>query len=161
MSVVVSDWESLKTALEAGEECRIEGFFGDFHFLSNFHPSLVEVERIEYPTVEHAYQAMKTEDRTERQGIAAMASPGSAKRAGRKVKLREDWEKVKVGIMTDLVALKFEDPELREKLLSTGNAYLEETNTWRDRFWGVCNGQGQNHLGRILMEVRDAIRAES
>ncbi len=160
--IVVSDWESLRTAQAEGGELAIQGFFKDFHFLSNFHPSLIEVERIQYATVEHAFQAMKTRDRDERLSVAAKESPGAAKKAGRKVTLRSDWEQVKVGIMKDLVLQKFQEhEELRELLLATGECHLEETNTWRDRFWGVCGGQGQNHLGKILMEVRDELLANS
>lgn len=162
MSVTVYDWESLQIALEVKEPCRIEGFDKEFAFLSNFYPSLMEVERMEYLTLEHAYQALKTKDRTERLAIAALESPGAAKRAGRKVTLRDDWEEIKLEVMKNLVRLKFTlHEDLKEKLLDTGNAYLEETNTWRDRFWGVCKGEGQNHLGRILMEVRDELRKQS
>ena len=73
--------------------------------------------------------------------------------------MRTDWEQIKVGVMKDLVLQKFtKHKELKEKLLATGDAYLEETNTWNDIFWGVCKGKGQNHLGKILMEVRKEIK---
>ena len=133
----------------------IDQFTGDYDFLSNFHPSPIEVDGVVYPTVEHAFQAAKTFDRTEKQSVAEAATPGLAKRLGRKVRLRPDWERVKVGIMEDLVRLKFTThADLREKLLATGVAGLIEGNTWNDRFWGVCRGQGRNELGKILMRVR-------
>jgi len=137
---------------------RIERFTGDYDFLSNFHPSPIEVDGILYPTVEHAFQAAKTFVLEEKQGIAAAATPGRAKRMGRKVQLRPDWEHVKVGIMEELVRLKFAThADLREKLLATGNAELIEGNNWNDTFWGVCRGRGRNELGLILMKLRSEL----
>jgi ribA/ribD-fused uncharacterized protein len=163
MVLPVPDWAFLQEALAEGMgiECRIEGFRGDFAFLSNFFPSPIEVDRILYPTVEHAYQAAKLTSRTERQHIATLPSPGSAKRAGQKVQVRDGWEVLKLQVMEELVGLKFRThPELRAQLLATGNSYLEETNTWGDRFWGVSDGVGENHLGRILMRIREQLLAE-
>ena len=75
-----------------------------------------------------------------------------------KVKLREDWEQVKLLVMEDLVRQKFSKDPLKDRLLSTGSEYLEETNWWKDTYWGVCNGVGENILGQILMRVRDSLR---
>ncbi len=139
----------------------IDYFIGEYAFLSNFSDSWISYQGIRYPTVEHAYQAQKTYDAAVRKSIAALKSPGQAKRKGRAVKLRKDWESVKVNIMTELVRLKFQQhPDLQEQLLQTGEAKLVEGNTWNDRFWGVCGGVGKNWLGRILMQVREEIRAE-
>ena len=161
MALVCDSLELLRMALAEGVECRVEGFEGDFRWLSNFFPAPVEVERISFPTVEHAYQAAKTADRTEREKIAALETPGRAKRAGAKLPLREGWEAMKVQVMEELILLKFrENPGLCDQLLATGDCYLEETNTWGDCFWGVCKGAGENHLGRILMRVRALLRAE-
>jgi hypothetical protein len=136
----------------------IDRFTGDYDFLSNFHPSPIDVDGILYPTVEHAFQAAKTSIPEEKQALAETATPGSAKRLGRKVQLRSDWEQVKVGIMEELVRLKFTThPDLREQLLATGDAELVEGNNWNDRFWGVCRGKGQNQLGKILMKVRSEL----
>ena len=91
--------------------------------------------------------------------VFAVCSPAEAKRFGRRVRLRLDWEQVKLDIMRQLVADKFaRSDELRRRLLATGDAELVEGNAWNDTFWGVCRGRGQNHLGRILMEVRDGLR---
>lgn len=81
-------------------------------------------------------------------------TPGQAKRAGHKGKLREDWEKVRVPLMDELVDLKFYHPALEKRLMNTGAAILVEGNTWGDQFWGVCNGVGQNKLGESLMKAR-------
>lgn len=135
-------------------------FDGEWRFLSNFHPSAVWFEGILFPTVEHAFQAAKTLDLNQRRAIAAEPTPGRAKRAGRKLALRQDWEEIKVGVMRTLVQLKFlSSPELAVLLLSTGDSHLEEGNRWNDRLWGTVDGIGQNHLGRILMETRQILRA--
>jgi N-glycosidase YbiA len=136
----------------------IDRFDGEYAFLSNFWSSPITLDGITYPTVEHAFQAAKAINPPERQRIAALPTPGAAKRAGRKVAIRPDWERVKVGIMEDLVRRKFADPELAGKLLATGEEDLVEGNTWNDRFWGVCRGSGRNELGKILMRVRAELR---
>jgi len=133
-------------------------FSGKFRFLSNFYPCKIEYEGIQYPSVEHAYQASKTLDINIRKKIAGLKSAGEAKRVGRRVKLRDDWERVKLSIMEDLVRIKFTtNNELKNKLISLKGYTLIEGNNWGDTFWGVCNGTGKNHLGRILMKVRDEI----
>ena len=84
-----------------------------------------------------------------------------AKKQGRKVMLRKDWEKVKVSIMSEIVKEKFtQNPEMSKLLINTADAYLEEGNTWGDRIWGTVDGQGQNLLGNILMKIRDEIKSE-
>jgi predicted NAD-dependent protein-ADP-ribosyltransferase YbiA (DUF1768 family) len=90
--------------------------------------------------------------------IIAAPTPGIAKRIGRRVTLRPNWETMKVGNMHGLVWEKFQDPVMRSLLLSTGDAHLEEGNTWGDRFWGTVNGIGENHLGKILMNIRWGIQ---
>lgn len=132
----------------------IDRFDGPWRFLSNFEPAPVTFDGIVYPTVEHAYQAAKTLDEAERARIAAAETPGRAKRLGRTVTMRADWDAVKVAVMADLVAQKFIHPHLAAALAATRPARLAEGNTWGDRFWGVCDGEGRNELGRILEAVR-------
>lgn len=133
------------------------GFENDeARFLSNFWPCRVVYEGITYTSSEHAYQAAKTRDLAEKQYIAGLSTPGQAKRAGKAVTMREDWYEVRVQIMEDICRIKFmTNEDLKRLLISTGDLYLEETNTWGDIFWGVCKGKGQNMLGRILMRIRD------
>ena len=133
----------------------IDKFEGEFAFLSNFYPSLVVYENVHYPTVEHAYQAAKSEDSSIRRIMAFHKYPAQAKKAGKYIKLRKDWDLVKLGIMEELVTQKFQDPALREMLDLTVGYELIEGNWWGDTFWGVCRGQGHNHLGHILMNIRD------
>lgn len=137
----------------------INSFRGEYFFLSNFYEAPVEYDGITYQSNEAAYQAQKCADKKDREQFAD-ASPGDAKRLGRKVHLRPDWEDVKVSIMRDIVTAKFEqNPDLRERLMHLKNIYLEEGNTWGDRIWGVTYDEkgkhGQNLLGQILMDVRD------
>lgn len=136
----------------------IKGFSGKYRFLSNFYASKVLFDDLEYNTVEAAYQAAKTEDLSARRRIREAEKPGDCKRLGQRVKLRENWEQDKLKVMEELVRQKFKDADLREKLLATGDSYLEETNHWGDTFWGVCKAHGTNHLGKILMKVREEIR---
>lgn len=144
------------------EPKRIDEFQGEYRFLSNFYPARVQLNGVYYPTVEHAYQAAKTRDPEERKLVLTQKTPGQAKRAGRKVTIRKDWGSVKITTMEYLVWQKFKNNErLARKLLDTGNAQLIEGNTWRDTFWGVCNGQGQNKLGKILMEVRSKLEKKN
>jgi hypothetical protein len=133
-------------------------FTGEFSFLSNFHLSEVEFEGIVYPSVEHAYQAAKTKDPNLRMLVAQLDTPGKAKRAGRRLVLRSHWEEMKLEIMEQLVRQKFSKDPFRQKLLDTGDEQLTEGNWWGDTFWGVCNGDGQNHLGKILMKVREELK---
>lgn len=139
----------------------ISEFKDDFSFLSNFHPSVVTYRDRSYLTVEHAYQALKSLDPREQQWVAEAKHPAEAKRRGRSVKVRHDWENVKVTVMHDLLVSKFADVHLREMLLATDDATLVEGNTWNDTFWGVCKGRGTNHLGKLLMKVRDGLNGAS
>ena len=132
----------------------IDSFTGENFFLSNFALSDITYNGVLYPTVEHAYQASKTLDLKERCGIASLTTPSMAKHAGKKVKLRDDWDKIKLNIMEELISLKFEIPNLHKRLQETFPKELIEGNYWHDTFWGVCNGKGQNHLGKLLMKIR-------
>lgn len=138
----------------------IDCFDGEYRFLSNFYPCEVVYEGTTYPTTEHAFQAAKTLDPEERKKMAAATTPGNAKRYGRRICLRKDWEEIKVSVMKEILIQKFSKPELRDMLLATGDEELVEGNTWNDTFWGVCKGYGGNHLGKILMEIRESIRKD-
>jgi ribA/ribD-fused uncharacterized protein len=137
----------------------IDKFEGEYRFLSNFYPSPVTLDWATYRSVEHAFQAAKTISIEQRDAIRAALTAKEAKRLGRKVQLREDWEEIKVETMAYLVWNKFSlHPELAERLLNTGNRELIEGNWWGDTFWGMCQGTGHNNLGKILMRVRTDLR---
>lgn len=136
----------------------ITSFHGEHSFLSNFHPCKVVLDGITYPSVEHAYQAAKTVDRAGRLLLSKMTTAGHAKRFGQALRLRPDWDRVKQSVMFDLLWQKFQDPILRARLLDTAPFRLIEGNTWGDTYWGVCRGTGHNHLGRLLMQLRDQLQ---
>ena len=144
----------------------INCFDGKWAFLSNFYWNEIEFEGITYATNEHFFQAMKTLDIGERQKIANCLTPGQAKRMGRQVALRSDWEEVKEDIMFLGLCLKFADEQLADWLVETGDEPLEEGTTWHDNEWGNCscpkcrNIEGKNKLGKLLMKVRGMIREE-
>lgn len=148
----MSDPASVVNFYRVGDE------FGEF---SNFAPFPITLDGQTWPTSEHYFQAMKFEDAAYREKIRKTNSPMLAARLGRsrKQKLRRDWESVKVGVMRVAVSAKFtQHPELRALLLSTGDAKLVE-HTVNDNYWGDCgDGSGKNMLGRILMELREAMR---
>ena len=146
----------------------IDKFQGRWRFLSNFYPCEIEYQGIKYPSVEHYYVAMKVNDEQLingryytpadfREMISRVDSPGLAKKIGQLVKIRKDWNNKKLDFMNWVVREKFKNQELAEMLLSTGDMELIEGNSWNDTFWGVCNGKGKNHLGKILMEVREEL----
>jgi len=138
---------------------KIKNFTNTEHrFLSNFYPCTITFMDITYPSVEHAFQASKTLDMEIREKIAKAPTPGKAKKMGRKVKLRFDWEDVKEVFMFLLLQKKFAIPKLQRKLLATGDAELVEGNNWGDTYWGVCKGVGKNRLGELLMRVRQEIK---
>ena len=132
----------------------IDNFRGEYAFLSNFYDAPVEYNGLSFRNSEAAYQAQKTTDEIERVQFTSLDASNS-KRLGRAVTLREDWEKVKIQVMYEICYAKFtQNPHLAEKLVATGDEVLVEGNTWNDKFWGVCNGEGMNHLGKILMAIR-------
>lgn len=139
---------------------KINSFKGKYAFLSNFYEAPVTFNGLTYQNNEAAFQAQKCLNQTDREYFTHL-NPSEAKKHGRHVTLRKDWEDVKISIMQELVRCKFEqNPDLTEKLLDTKDAYLEEGNTWGDRIWGTVNGQGANMLGQILMQTRDELQQE-
>lgn len=151
----------------------IDKFEGRYCFLSNFYPCKIEHKGIKYPSVEHFYVAMKVTNMQLingvhysavdfREMIAKVIDPGDAKRIGRKVSLREGWDEKKLEFMNFAVREKFKDNKLAELLLSTGDELLVEGNYWHDNFYGSCTcskcgNKGENHLGKILMKVREEL----
>lgn len=138
---------------------KIDSFRGEYHFLSNFYVTPVCVYGIEYPNAEAAFQAQKCVLPEEAEAFKTM-SPQMAKRYGRMVQLKPNWEQIKDSVMLTVVRAKFKNPELKDLLLNTGAAELIEGNSWGDTYWGVCNGKGKNRLGEILMTVRTEVHNE-
>jgi ribA/ribD-fused uncharacterized protein len=139
----------------------IAEFRNEHRFLSNFWPSEIMWEDRFWPTVEHAYQAMKTDNPVQRAAIQCLATPGKAKRFGKTITLRADWTREeKLLTMFGLVQQKFfKHKDLREMLLATEDQKIQEGNKWNDTFWGVCDGVGENWMGKILMQVREQAKS--
>lgn len=110
-------------------------------------------------SIEHAYQMSKCVYELDARRISDCDTPGKAKRLGKQVKIKENWDSIKLDVMESLLRKKF-DPELNPpyaaRLKATGNAVLQEGNAWGDTFWGVNaeTGEGQNHLGCLIMKIR-------
>lgn len=135
---------------------KIDRFRGDYGFLSNFWEVPVTYQGLTYGSNEAAFQAQKCMTEEEKRLFTRMR-PSEAKKTGRQVALRPDWEAVKVGLMEEIVRAKFtQNEDLKWRLIGTGDADLEEGNTWHDTCWGVDakTGEGRNHLGKILMKIR-------
>lgn len=144
---------------------KINSFTGRHRFLSNFHEVTVRIKdkdypEIDYATVEAAYQAAKFDKYSVKMymaGLDARTSKMWAKR--RPLEITPNFHKFKAAIMYRYVEQKFAlNPDLAQQLLDTGDAYLEEGNWWNDKYWGVCSGEGENKLGKILMLVRKKLR---
>lgn len=134
----------------------IDRFDGKYFFLSNFYEAPVEYMGYEFQSNEAAFQGAKCPSRIEE---FIGLPPNKAKRLGRKVELRQDWEAVKDSVMYEICLNKFTRyTDLKDKLLATGEAELIEGNYWHDYYWGVCEGKGLNKLGNILMKIRSELK---
>ena len=159
----VGGWRNLPEIIH--DESNIKGFFGNYRWLSNFGEATVQLDGVNYSSVEIAYQAAKnlSQDRDffvdctskesithNRTNLSPMYTP-------------EAWDAVKVDVMRFLLEQKFDpelNPQMAQKLLDTGDRYIEETNWWGDEFWGKnLKGEGLNTLGVLIMENRDSLLA--
>ena len=145
----------------------IEDFRGRYRWLSNFYMAPVKFEGVMYPSSEHAYQAAKTLVPEKREWVREASTPSSAKRRGQVVPLRPGWDEMKSEVMLRIVQDKFRrNPGLAALLLATGEQPLVEGNVWHDNFFGDCSCfdcrtiEGQNWLGRCLVQVRSQLRNE-
>jgi len=145
-------------------------FRGTYRFLSNFYNFETPMRKVIYSntqphilhfkSVESFYMAMKTTNPLLRVKISS-ASGAEAKRLGKLLDIREDWDDIKEDVMLYALRYKFStlNPQLRQKLINTGDSYLQEGNWWNDKYWGVClkTCEGLNRLGCLLMDVRGEI----
>lgn len=139
----------------------IREFTDKYRFLSNFFESPMVIDNEFYSTNEHFFQAMKAEDEWDQELIRRVHTPGEAKRMGKSVKLVEKWDELKDAVMLKGLRAKFDqNPDLAKKLLETGDAILQEGNTWKDTYWGMDlqSGIGKNKLGELLMQVRKELK---
>ncbi len=137
-------------------------FRNSFDFLSNFYEAKVVVDGICYQSAEAAFQAQKCVDVADKAAFADLSAV-KAKRKGQQVKLRPDWDDVRICIMEEVVRAKFnQNPHLATRLMATGQMPLVEGNDWNDTFWGVDvkTGKGENNLGKILMKIRSELQSQ-
>lgn len=136
----------------------IDSFSGENRWLSNFWSCEVYLDGEKYDSVEKAYVAAKTLDPLKRKVIAAFKTAGECKRFGKTLKLRPNWNDLRLSIMEGLLKEKFNNnSELAAKLIKTRGIELIEGNYWGDTFWGVCKGVGQNNMGKLLMKIREEL----
>ena len=140
----------------------IDRFDGEHVWLSNFYHHEMVIDGKSYMTNEHYFQACKAVTEMGHENVRTCPTPGEAKKCGRMVTCRGDWEKVKDDVMLKGLRAKFEvGSPLAAKLLATGSAELVEGNFWHDTWWGVCKGKGKNRLGQLLMQVRQEVNLKS
>jgi ribA/ribD-fused uncharacterized protein len=144
------------------DEHNIRGLFLDYRFLSNFEfcPNGVEFEGLTYMSSEAAYQSAKIAVVQDRKPFTLLHGKES-KQAGRRIEeIRPDWNDVKVDVMHRVLTSKFtRNIGLKNMLIDTGDKYIAEDNYWGDVFWGICNGEGENMLGKLLMQVREELKS--
>lgn len=138
----------------------IYGFFGDFRFLSNFYYTDINLDNLNFKSSEAAYMAQKTDNILEKEKLANIVSSFEAKKFGQIVTLKDNWDTIKATCMLKVLRAKFtQNKELGDKLVSTKDLYLEETNWWKDDYWGKYSSKGLNMLGILLMQVRTEIQS--
>jgi ribA/ribD-fused uncharacterized protein len=163
------------------DETGVYGFFGEYRYLSNFHVCNVVVDGKLFPSSEHAFMYGKLTDKAKEERFhrlekcvdsdpipvdmttwydeVILMSCKDVKAWGRTVDLRPDWNDIKIKVMEEALLSKFTlNEDIKQKLKDTGDLYLEETNWWKDTFWGVCDGVGENNLGKCLMRVRNDLK---
>ena len=137
----------------------IKYFKGENEFLSNAYSIPVLYNGIWYANAESAFQAQKCAS-AELRHLFADLDAVTAKKLGREMQLRDDWDDVKDNIMKEIVLSKFQDEDIRDRLLETGSEEIIMY-TKRDAYWGVIDGEGENRLGKILMEVRSELMKDA
>ena len=136
----------------------ITRFRGPFKFLSNLYSTPITYKGHTYCCLEAAYQAQKSLDPAIQERFTNIRLPYKSRGMGQSIKtIRPDWFDIRISIMEELLYIKFSHPQLKEWLQCTGQSKIVECNTWGDTFWGIYNGVGENHLGTLLMKVRDTL----
>lgn len=131
---------------------KIDNFIGEYRFLSNSYPDGPG-------SFEHLIQAFRCARALDAVNVLKAETPAEAIKLADTFKIRRGWDQNKYEIMYELVKIKFQNIELRCRLIETGDAELINQNTWGETYWGVCAGRGENHLGKILMKIRKELRS--
>jgi ribA/ribD-fused uncharacterized protein len=136
----------------------IDRFTGENEFLSNFYEQEFSWTGLTWKTSEHAFQASKAIYLADFAMIKSAKTPAEAKRLGGQVRMVAGWDDKRIDVMYQVCKAKFMVPELREKLLATGDHELIEGNNHNDKFWGKVGNIGKNNLGKVLMRIRKELR---
>lgn len=140
----------------------IKSFRGEYGFLSNFYPVLINHDGRVYPSVEHAYQSTKNHESDWKEFCQHQENPRELKKAAKQQIPSRYWHQHKIELMAELLRQKFNNVNLAKLLLATGQAQIIEGNTWGDRFWGMDqSGQGENNLGKLLMIIRRELQQKT
>lgn len=138
----------------------IKEFQGEYRWLSNFTPCKIIINDVVYPSVEHAYMSCKSDD-IKWKNLCADSSnkPGLIKKLSKDIDLVENWDNIKLEVMTSCLIQKYNQQPYKNLLISTGNQTIVEGNKWNDKYWGVClkTGIGENNLGKIIMSIRKTL----
>jgi ribA/ribD-fused uncharacterized protein len=157
-------WLLPKPIPPGNSEQVICSFSGENEFLSNFYACNIRMSGKVFYSAEQAYHYHKLARLADRNEIVRLADPMKAKKFSRKCEIIPDWDAIRTGIMFMVILAKFQqNGYLMNDLVKTAPALLIEGNHWNDTYWGcVWRGDrdgwvGENHLGRLLMIVRDVI----
>jgi len=139
----------------------IKEFKEEYRWLSNFYPVNIEYGNLIFPSVEHFYVAMKSQDDLFRLSIASLSGyeANIAKKLGKTITLRADWDDIKLEVMEYALRQKFNVEKFKTLLLETKDEIIQEGNMWNDKFWGVClkTNEGENNLGKLIMKIREEL----
>ena len=148
----------------------IQQFCDEYRWLSNFYPVEITFDNITYPSVEHYYVALKINNQQvidgelyslldARKYISTIENPGMVKKLGKKLKIREDWDEIKISVMKYGLNQKYNQEPFKTLLKETGNIHIQEGNYWGDTFWGIDleTNIGKNILGKLIMKIRDKL----
>lgn len=138
----------------------IKEFQGEYRWLSNFWPVPIQYGNNVYQSVEHAYMSAKSDDPIWKELCSSNIGPGRIKKLSKYIVLVPNWDNIKLIVMEECCTKKFTQEPFRSKLLATGNAHIQEGNSWGDTFWGVNlrTGKGKNNLGKIIMDIRKKLK---
>lgn len=136
----------------------IKEFQGEYRWLSNFVPCKIMLDSVEYPSVEHAYMSAKSNDIEWKKFCSNPNNKaGEVKKKSKGIKLIENWDIIKFEVMKCCLIQKYNQEPYKTKLIQTKREHIQEGNMWGDKVWGVClkTGNGENNLGKMIMEIRD------
>lgn len=141
----------------------IKEFRGEYAWLSNFYAVKIILLDVEYASVEHAYMSAKSDDPEWKFYCQNTIEAGKVKTASRQIKIKDNWEDIKINVMFECLIKKFEQEPFRTKLIETGDKFIMEGNWWGDEFWGVNlkNNKGKNYLGKLITTIRNNLKNET